>query len=318
MVVQVASTACDHDDEELERLLMLELADLPELEHGFTLQVELRCATDEIEMTVRDPARNTSLRRTIESPEAALGRERVLALAIRQLVDRSFIEIVSGARAPPSEPTAVQREAPDRASEPARNAEQPLDEPTPAAPPQTAELDESSGPAAWLGVELGSLGRALETRPVPALRLGLRGEMVLGRRWSVITLLAGDWTTVAELGGRVHAFDLDVGLGGRARFAVGQVFSARVGADVELGWGRVFGLANSGFDAGVVDGIVVQGRGVAGVWATGKRGEMGVDVVIGGGARTPVGTVAGSETISLGGVFAGMLIGGSWMLPRTH
>lgn len=328
LAIEVTSVGCDVDDAELERLLVLELGDLPQTKRGFALHVELRCELNEIGILVWEPDRGTSLRRTLESPEAAVGRERVLALAIRQLVDTSFIDLVTDAE-PRVEPSDSQH-APEQASQrdpraPAADGDdtEPAHEPAPATP----DLVAGGGAAATqgstfapadqarvdLGLELGALGRTLERDPRVAARFALRTEVSLGPRWSVLGLIASDWTTLAATGGRVHALDLSGGVGTRARFALpGGVFALVVGGDLELGWGRVLAVAEPGFDARRIDGVVVEGRLVGGVWAHGQRSALGIELAIGGGPRSPVGVIVDGGELSLGGLFVGALIGGSF------
>jgi hypothetical protein len=376
--IDVTSVGCAIEDAELERLLVLELSDLPQAERGIALHVDLRCDFAEIGILVREPVRGISLQRTMVSPEAAVGRERVLALAIRQFVDTSFLELVTRDDPGPSlgptpgpspgpgpadrldlphgskqaskvesrdqgsddaadEPSAAPRSSVEPASAPtdlvasggASPAEGPR-APAPDAPqlgdqlgdqPQLGDAPQLS--PVRLGLELGSFARALETRPLAAARMAVFVEgrpNPRWRRWSLLGSLASDWSTTAELGGRLHAIDLAAGFGARARFPIrAGPFVARVGGDLELGWGRVFARPEPGFTSATVDSAVLSARVLAGIWAEGRHGALGLDLTLGGGPRTPIGTVANAGSITLGGVFVGLLVGASWGLDaRGH
>jgi hypothetical protein len=361
--IVVTSVGCAIEDAELERLLVLELRDLPQADHGIALHVDLRCDFAEIGILVREPVRGISLQRTIVSPEAAVGRERVLALAIRQFVDTSFLELVTTRNdtplAPP-EPAADRLDLPHGSKQASKvdsrdqgrdqGRDDAADEPSaatgpsvePASAPEDLVAGRRSPPAQGarapapdsalldsplrLGLELGSLARALEARPLAAARVAVFVEGRVDSRWSWLGSLASDWTTSAEFGGRIHAIDLAAGFGARARFPIrAGPFVARVGGDLELGWGRVFARAEPGFASAAIDGVVGSGRLLAGIWAEGRHSALGLDFTLGGGPRTPVGTVANpgidgtrsnAGSISLGGVFVGLLVGGSWALER--
>ena len=348
--IDVTSVGCDVEDAELERLLELELRDLPSVTRDFVLHVDLRCDFSEIGILVQEPVRGTSLQRTIDAPEAAVGRERVLALAIRQLVDTSFLELVSRDDPPldsfepdladPLDPNHGSEQAskgdpraPDPAARPRDDAPAQPSAGGPAAEPPTAAADLVAGggsPATQgaraaaadpplaplrLGLTLAGLGRGLDVRPIASLHASAFVEALVQPRWSLLGSLAADWTTVAELGGRVHALDLTAGFGARARLPIAHgPFAARIGADLALGWARVFARAEPGFRSAAIDGVTIEARAVAGIWATGRRGSLGVDAIVGGGPRLTQGTVAGSDPLSLAGVFAGLQVGASWAI----
>jgi hypothetical protein len=278
----------DLDEDELERLLGLELIAAGLDDPTVVLTVRFECEGSTVLVTARDPMTSKQLVRRIPAPsDAAVGREREIALAAFQLLLASWLELLLENRPPPVE-EGVPPEALAAAEEVASAAVE--------APGTRVDL------GLGVGGRLRSLGQLL-----PTLRAGLRG---------------GGW--IGEPGPAVFGrVDFEIG---RASREIGEVDLYAVLAGIELAWrfalsprwGMDLGVSlaggyahlaardpQAGISAESIGGFTGEGGAFTGPVLT--IGDVAVALVIEGGysVPNPLGRVESEEPVTIGGAWIG-------------
>lgn len=291
--------------DEVGRVLDLELSMVTtEIRSGPPLEVELRCAGERLTIGVLDPLTRKRLERDVPAPAPEPGRERVVALAVSQLFAASWLELLSTTPPPPPPPDEPAPPPEPTAIEAARRVAEQSTAPEPA-PPRELELL----------VGAGARGRALETDGRMAAahtELLLRGW--LRPRVGLFALVGWDVGQSTRRLGRVRGHAITAG-GGLA-------WSVRPGATVGLGghvlvaggWARVRGLPREpGVPAGVSSGLTAEASAGLGPRVRYGRLRFDLDAELGGMLRAPVGLVADGPAMTMGGLWAGVVLrlGGS-------
>lgn len=303
--VVVRSEGCEGlEPEEVGRILDLELSMVTtEIRSGPPLEVGLRCAGERLTITVLDPLTRKRLERDVPAPVPEPGRERVVALAVSQLFAASWLELLSTTPPPPPPPDEPVPPPEPTALEAARRVAERSTEPT---PPRALELL----------VGAGARGRALEGDGRTA---GARAELVL-RGWlrprvGLVALGGWDFGQSTRRLGRVRGHALTAG-GGLA-------WCTRPGATVGLGghvlvaggWARVRGLPREpGVPAGVNAGLTAEASAGVGPRVRYGRLRLDLDAELGAMLRSPLGLVADGPPMTMGGLWAGLVLrlGGSF------
>lgn len=289
--------------DEVARRLGLELRTvLDEIRDGPPLQVSLRCDDTRLAITVVDPLTRKRIERDIPAPADEPGRERIVALAVSQLFNASWLELLL-----PATPPEI--------------------EPLPPAPPRSATTAarqvaiRSTTPARTFELLFGAgvRGRSLESgEPFAASRLDVLFRVWMGP--SVAIVAAAGWDYGQSLRGlgqiRAQAFGVSGGLGWR--YNAGQV--AGIGGHILAGsaFARVAGRPARGNDNSAVR------RGGTGEIMTGigprirsGRFRLDLDLETGAMLRTPIalvqtrtsdGVIVLDEPVTLGGLWLGAVL----------
>jgi hypothetical protein len=298
--------------DEVGRVLDLELSMVTtEIRSGPPLEVGLRCAGERLTITVLDPLTRKRLERDVPAPAPEPGRERVVALAVSQLFAASWLELLStdpppppppDDPAPPSEPTAI--EAARRVAE--------------ATTETSTETEPPRRPALELLVGAGARGRALESDGRMA---AARGELLL-RAWlrpsvGLVALAGWDFGQSTRRLGQVRGHALTAG-GGLAW----SVRPGTVGLGghvlVVAGWARVRGLPREpGVPSGANAGFTAEASAGLGPRVRYGRLRFDLDAELGTMLRSPTGLVADGPPMTMGGLWAGVVLRlGGALLPR--
>lgn len=303
--VVVRSEGCEGlASDEVGRVLDLELALVTaEIRSGPPLEVGLRCAGERLTITVLDPLTRKRLERDVPAPAPEPGRERVVALAVSQLFAASWLELLSvdpppppppDDPTPPPDPTAI--EAARRVAEASTEVE-----PTP------------RGDRLELLVGAGARGRALEGEGRMA---AARAELVLrgwlrpsvGRSVGWVALVGWDVGQSTRRLGQVRGHALTAGGGLAWRVQPGTV---GVGGHMVVagGWAHVRGRAREpGVPAGVNMGLTAEASTGVGPRIRYGRLRFDLDAELGAMLRAPVGLVADGPPMTMGGLWAGVVL----------
>lgn len=297
--------------DEVGRVLDLELAMVTtEIRSGPPLEVALRCAGERLTITVLDPLTRKRLERDVPAPAPEPGRERVVALAVSQLFAASWLELLSTTPPPPPPPDEPTPPPEPTAIEAARRVAERSTEPEPA-PPRELELLVGVG---FRGRALESDGRMAAARSELLLRGWLRSRARASARVGLVALAGWDFGQSTRRLGQVRGHALTAG-GGLA-------WSTRPGATVGLGghvllaggWARVRGLPREpGVPAGLNAGLTAEASTGLGPRVRYGRLRFDLDAEVGAMLRTPVGLVADGPPMTMGGLWAGVVLrlGGS-------
>ncbi|MEM9460869.1 MAG: hypothetical protein AAGF11_42290 [Myxococcota bacterium] len=317
--------------DEVGRLLDIELAMVTaEIRSGPPLTVQLECAPARMTITVVDPLTRKRLSRDIPAPEDAPGRERVVALAISQLFAASWLELLTATEPPPA-PETDRQPPPDQTAVAAarRVAERSLERTPPRADPESdretaPETDTEPEPkpegaalrrALELMVGAGARGRALEG---PGRLAGARVELRM-RGWPEPRVGVG-W--IAQVGwdfgqsnrrrGQVQGNALTAGGGLAWSVQPGPVDSPiGLGGAIHVagGWAWVRGVPQEpGVPAGTNAGVTGEAAFGVGPRVRYRRLHLDLDAEVGAMLRTPVGLVDDGLAMSMGGLWAGVLL----------
>lgn len=318
--VVVRAEGCEGlSSQEVGRVLDLELSMVTtEIRTGPPLEVNLRCAGERLTITVLDPLTRKRLERDVPAPAPEPGRERVVALAVSQLFAASWLELLSAAPppppppddpAPPSEPTAL--EAARRVAEASTEASA-RREPTPRRPLE-------------LLVGAGARGRALESDG----RMAAARTEVLLRGWA--------WPSRRPSSGASPSNATNTGVGwaalmgwdfGQSTRRLGQVrghaltaggglaWSVRPGTVglgghvlVAAGWARVRGLPREpGVPSGANAGFTAEASAGLGPRVRYGRLRFDLDAELGAMLESPTGLVADGPSMTMGGLWAGVVL----------
>lgn len=300
-VVVRAQRCAELDSAEVGRLLDIELSMVTtEIRSGPPLQVALRCEPERMTIEVVDPLTRKRLARDIPMPTPEPGRERVVALAISQLFAASWLELLTATEPPP--PPADDATPPpdaDALQAARRVAERSTEEPEPTLPRRELELLVGAGPR---GRALGSAGPLAGGRFEGVLRGWLSPSIGL------VAVVGADYAQIYRRLGQVRGVALTAGGGLAWGYRPGSV---GVGGHVVLagGWARVRGVPREpGVPAGSNAGLT--GEASVGVGPRVRYGRLRFDVdgEVGAMLRPPIGLVEGEAPMTMGGIWAGVVL----------
>src|SRR5687768_11965167 len=160
-IITVRSSDCaDLDVGELQRLLNVELAPAPGDPRPAELALRVRCVDDRIDLSVVDPKTGKELERSIVAPPRnERGRERIIALAVSELFETAWLDLLVA-----PEPARIDPEPP-----PVEPAPPPEPAPPSTTPPKPARRD-----AITIGVALAAR-RIQAPLPTGGVALGYGG-----------------------------------------------------------------------------------------------------------------------------------------------
>lgn len=303
-VVEVGCGALEAD--EIARLLALELDDVvPQMRSGPPLRIELTCEAPLLAIAIVDPITDKRMARDVPLPLEEPGRERVIALAIAQLFEASWLELLLPT--PPPEQTVTREPAP---------------------PPAAIEAARSSAaavvrrPSRSLALLVAGTihGRALERAPT----LAGGGELDV-RPWfgaaALVVRLGFDAAQFRRDLGTIRGWLLTLGLGVAGRVRISPRWHLAGAAVISGGLGRLRGVASR---PDVPTGAITAPTGQLAV-DLGPQLRLGTTVLaleaeIGGTLRAPEGLVTDGEPVSLGGLWAGaaLRVGFEWSPARRR
>lgn len=299
--VVVHSEGCEGlTQTEVARLLDLELAQVTsEIRQGPPLEVGLHCAGERLTITVDDPLTRKRLARDVPAPTREPGRERVVALAISQLFAASWLELLAATPPPPPPPddTAPAPEA--TALEAARRVAERSTEAEPSRPRRSLELLVGAGVR---GRALESEGRLAAARTELLLRGWLRPSVGL------VALVGWDVGQSTRRLGQVRGHAITAGGGLAWSVRPGQV---GVGGQVVIagGWARVRGVPREpGVPAAANAGLTAETAAGLGPRVRYGRLRFDLDAEVGAMLRAPVGLVNGGPPMTMGGLWAGVVL----------
>jgi hypothetical protein len=285
---------------EVARLLDLELTLVTtEIRSGPPLEVTLRCVGERLTITVTDPLTRKRLTRDVPAPASEPGRERVVALAVSQLFAASWLELLSASPPPPPPPNDTMPPPDPTAVEAARRVAEQSTATASRAPRRTLELLAGAG----------ARGRALEA----AGRLAAaRTELVL-RGWlrpavGLVALVGWDLGQSTRRLGQVRGHAITAG-GGLAWSVRPGVVGLGGHVLVAGGWARVRGLPREpGVPAGANAGLTAEAAVGLGPRVRYGRLRLDLDAELGAMLRAPVGLVADGPPMTMGGLWAGLVL----------
>lgn len=292
--IEIAASGCDLRQDELERLIRLELGAVVRPEDEVSgYRVEIACAGDEVQLRIEDPLTRKSLERTVEAPGPAVPEpERMIALSVAQLYRAAWLELVAEDPAP-LPPKTPPPEAP-RAKRAARAVVQPTIE---AGEPETnARMHVRLGVAAR-GVQHDTvmspaLGAGFGYSPAESLRVGVGVQFEAGAEQRttgrIQARMAGMNLRLAYEPRISHTFVADLDVEG------GLLFTSLHGSDV-----------GPGLVAGNVEGIAFDASLGAGIGADLDPVRVGAALRAGVVTGAPLGYVEGDETVDLNGPWVG-------------
>jgi hypothetical protein len=299
--------------DEVGRVLDLELAAVTtEIRSGPPLEVGLRCAGERLTITVLDPLTRKRLERDVPAPAPEPGRERVVALAVSQLFAASWLELLSRAPPPPPPPDEPASPPEPTAIEAARRVAERSTEAEPTPPP---ELELLAGAGAR-GRALEADGRMAAARTELLLRgwLRPRGRPGTGARVGLVAIVGWDLGQSTRRLGRVRGHAITAGGGLSWRTRPGATVGLGGHVLVAGGWARVRGLPREpGVPAGMNAGLTAEASAGVGPRVRYGRLRLDLDAELGGMLRAPVGLVADGPPMTMGGLWAGVVLrlGGS-------
>lgn len=314
-VVVTVNGCGDLDAVEVARVLDLELRSVTaEIRSGPPLSVRLECAGDRLSIAVEDPITRKELRRDVPAPPREPGRERIVALAVSELFNASWLELL----ATPPEAPAIPVEPPQ----------------SPAPAVAAAETIARTRTQPARGLELlagvGVRGRSLESgEPFAAGRIdvGLRGFP--SERLGFVAQIGWDFGQATRGFGRVrgHSIGAAGGLAWRVLPRSGprpgprSIIGVGGGLLVGVAWARLSGIAaEPGVATGRTSGVT--GDLVAAIGPRVIRGRLRIDLdgEVGVMLRSPRGVVAGEPDVSMGGVWVGaaLRVGAELVGPRRR
>ncbi len=304
--IEVVAVRCGAlDPDEIARLLALELDDVvPQMRSGPPLRIELTCAAPMLAIAIVDPITDKRMARDVPLPLEEPGRERVIALAIAQLFEASWLELLLPT--PPPEQTVTR-------------------EPQP--PPAAIAAARSSVAAVVLRptrslaiLAAGTIhGRALER----AAALAGGGELDV-RPWfgaaALVVRVGFDAAQFRRELGTIRGWLLTLGLGVAGRVRISQRWHLVGAAVISGGLGRLRGVASR---PDVPTGAITAPTGQLAV-GLGPHLRLGTTVLaleaeLGGTLRAPEGLVTDGAPVSMGGLWAGaaLRVGFEWS-PRRQ
>lgn len=303
--------------DEVGRVLDLELSMVTtEIRSGPPLEVELRCAGERLTISVLDPLTRKRLERDVPAPAPEPGRERVVALAVSQLFAASWLELLSTTPPPPPPPDEPTPASAPTAIEAARRMAERSTKPAPAPPPEIEPEPEPTPPGELeLLVGVGARGRALESEGrMAAARTELLLRGWLRPRVGLVALVGWDFGQSTRRLGQVRGHAVTAG--------GGLSWSVRPGATVALGghvlvaggWARVRGLPREpGVPSGSNAGLTAEASAGLGPRVRYGRLRFDLDAELGTMLRAPIGLVADGPPMTMGGLWAGVVLrlGGS-------
>lgn len=321
--VMVETSRCEGlRPNEVGRLLDIELAMVTtEIRSGPPLTVQLECSPARMTITVVDPLTRKRLSRDIPAPEDAPGRERVVALAISQLFAASWLELLTATEPPPA-PETDRQPPPDPPAVAAarRVAERSLERAPETDPERAPGTDPESEPegttlrrALELMVGAGARGRALEG---PGRLAGARTELRL-RGWPEprvgwIAQVGWDFGQSTRRRGQVQGNALTAGGGLAWNVRPGPVGNpVGIGGAIHVagGWAWVRGVPQQpGVPAGTNAGVTGEAALGVGPRVRYRRLHLDLDAELGAMLRSPVGLVDDGLAMTMGGLWAGVLL----------
>jgi hypothetical protein len=281
--------------------LEIELADAAEaLRDGRTV-ITLACG-EEVRIEVGDPITDKHVVRVVPMPE--LDRERVLTLAIAQLVLTSWLELLLAPQEGPAAEAAetVAREAVAAA------------EPTP--PPAPPPLSSTSPTRFELALDLGPHVR-LEGESLVAAAAAVRAQLVVSSLVIVGARLGAEWSRAFRERGTIDLWGGSLAV--RAGLRTPPVESFYVDGAIELGVG-LLSLEGHPVDPGAVSGgttLAVVADGFVEIAPSLRTGELviGLPLSIGGIVLAPDAIVSGERSVVTGGAIFSAALRLAWA-PR--
>jgi len=199
-----------------------------------------------LEIAVRDPVTRKRLSREIPAPQpGAVGRERMVALAISQLFVASWLELLM---------PAEQRPEPGAASD-AVDAARDMAE---------ARVEPRRRNTGTLSLGVGTRFHGLEGDALPVVRAGLDGIAWLHEKWGLVVSAAYEGGLARRIVGNVRVDALLLGAGATFRWPASHVVSLLAAVSLEAGYVRFAGEP--------------RGEAVAGPPTDGMGGEVGLEV----------------------------------------
>lgn len=307
-VVVTVEGCGDLDAIEVARVLDLELRSVTtEIRTGPALSVRLTCRADRLSITVEDPITQKQLARDVPAPPREPGRERIVALAVSELFNASWLELLTTPVPPPSE------RAPATAPPP----------PPPAvtAAKKLAETRTRPRRGLELLVGAGVRGRSLESgEPFAAVHVDGSVRGWLGDALGLSARVGWDFgQSTRELGSvRGHAITAAGGLSWRVRPrpVIG------VGGEVLVGvaWARLSGIGSEpGIATGHTSGASGEVTASVGPRIAYGRLRLDLDGEVGVMPRSPRGVVDDGPDVTMGGVWVGLTLrlgADVWGTPR--
>jgi hypothetical protein len=296
--VIVRSTDCaDLRNDELQRLLNLELARDPAGGGADSLLLRVRCLGDRIELRVVDPSTGQELQREIPAPPPGEpGRERIIALSVSELFSSAWLDLLVApaperVRPPPPEPEPAPESSP---------------------PPPTAPRPRRDGVLLSAGVHVRHAQAPVTTG---ALGLGYGGWV--HRNWGVFGRVTAEYGGRTTPLGSVHA--LALAIGPRASFRTGARkrvrFHASLGAS--LLYLRLRGHTDrSDVRVGTAQALAADLRGSVGPIVDLRRGWLEIGLDGGFVVPGPRGRVSDRDPVRADGGWLGLAL--TWAITPSR
>lgn len=309
----VDATGCAEaglDQAAIEAGLEIELADAAEALSGGSTVIALACGAEGVRIEVGDAITDKRVIRTVAMP--TVDRERVITLAIAQLVLTSWLELLVAPRAGPEADAAetVAREAVREADEPA--PEQGADAPEPLPPPETetsVDAPAELAPPPWRqpltaegALDVGARVR-LEGESLVAVSTALRGQLVV-EQLVLVGLRAGfEWSRAFRDRGTVDTYGASLAL--RAGLRSPRIGSFFVDGAVELGADLVAYEGRPSDPSAVQGGttVSISGEGLVELAPSFRADALIVafPLAIGALVLVPDAVVTGERSVVMGG-----------------
>lgn len=296
------------DAAEVERILALEVAEVTGAADDLsTLAVLVRCdASRRVVVHVDDTLTDKRVERTFPAPDVnEPGRERVLALAISQLIHASWLELlVDDDRVHEAElkhPRAVPAAR--------RKASVIIDR---------RHLQDERGQAALpaarfeLSMLAGLRGRHLPDTDSSYV-VGIGGDIPIGPSWDIAAMATLEASEVSRPLGAVDATAWLAGAGLRGRMFALEWLRLDATILLSAGFVRMVGEPRSAEAVGgITQGPTAQAAVLAGPTLVADPVRIGLIAEAGLMTPTPVGEVVGGEDVVFGGPWAGGMLRVSW------
>lgn len=290
----------------IEAGLEIELAEAAEALAGGSTVVTLACSDEGVRIEVGDALTDKHVIRTVAMP--AVDRERVLTLAIAQLVLTSWLELLLAPEASPSSPAEVSAESF------ARDAVARATESAPPSPPPPPAVDEEPPPspsppasppspfAAELALDAGARVR-LEGENLVAAATSLRGEAIVDALVLVGARAGFEWSRAFRDRGTIDVYGGSLAL--RAGLRSPRIGPFFVDGAIELGADLIAFEGHPDDPAAVQGGttVSISGEGMLEVAPSFRVDALVVAFPLSVGALllVPDAIVTGERSVVMGG-----------------
>lgn len=301
--IRVSVEDCTFDRDDFVRLVRLELETVLVLQaahHG----VVVSCHDGQVKLRIHDSVTGKTLERTvIAPPETSVEPERLLALSVAQLYRAAWLELLANDPAPL--PSAEPAPKPGEVAAARRAAERTL----PQRPPPPPARPDDARPRS-VDARLGVGARSLAASPLVMPRVEIGAAISpLDRLWLSVEV-RGERGVAERPTGEVRVVGLGASVGALYEPFRTQRVAVLTGLDLGPSHVQMDGQAPAaGFGAGSAEGIGLDADLVAGGGL--RFGIARIELLsrIGWRFGPPTGRVAGSEPVSVEGVWVAQLIG---------